>query len=60
MSTSQFAVIVGIALGVVAVFAGLVSFFIVLLFAAAGLGVGRKRAGKLDHKALVGRSPERR
>ena len=60
MSTSQFAVIVGIALGVVAVFAGFVSFVIVLLFAAAGLVIGRMLEGKLDLKALVGRSTERR
>ena len=60
MSTSQFAVIVGIALGVVAVFAGFVSFVIVLLLAAAGLVIGRMLEGKLDLKALVGRSTERR
>ena len=60
MSTSQFAVIVGIALGVVAVFAGFVSFVIVLLFAAAGLVVGRVLEGKLDLRLLVGRSTERR
>ena len=60
MSTSQFAVIVGIALGVVAVFAGLVSFLIVLLFAVAGLVVGRVLEGKLDLRLLVGRSTERR
>ena len=59
MSTSQFAVIVGIALGVVAVFAGFVSFVIVLLFAA-GLVVGRMLEGKLDLRLLVGRSTERR
>jgi uncharacterized membrane protein len=60
MSTSQFAVIVGIALGVVAVFAGFVSSLIVLLFAAAGLVIGRMLEGKLDLNALVGRSTERR
>ena len=60
MSTSQFAVIVGIALGLVAVFAGFVSFVIVLLFAAAGLVVGRVLEGKLDLRLLVGRSTERR
>ena len=52
--------IVGIALGVVAVFAGFVSFVIVLLFAAAGLVVGRVLEGKLDLRLLVGRSTERR
>jgi len=45
MSTSQFAVIVGIALGVVAVFAGFVSSLIVLLFVAAGLVIGRLLEG---------------
>ena len=60
MSTSQFAVIVGIALGVVAVFGGFVSFLIVLLLAAAGLVIGRMLEGKLDLRSLVGRSTERR
>jgi uncharacterized membrane protein len=60
MSTSQFAVIVGIALGVVAVFAGFGSFVIVLLFAAVGLVIGRMLEGKLDPRLLVGRSTERR
>jgi uncharacterized membrane protein len=60
MSTSQFAVIVGIALGVVAVFAGFVPFVIVLLFAVAGLVVGRVLEGKLDLRLLVGRPAERR
>ena len=58
MSTSQFAVIVGIALGVVAVFAGFVSFVIVLLFAAAGLVIGRMLEGKLDLK-VAGRPVHR-
>ena len=60
MSTSQFAVIVGIALGVVAVFAGFGSFVIVLLFAVAGLVIGRMLEGKLDLRLLVGRPTERR
>jgi hypothetical protein len=64
MSTSQFAVIVGIVLGVVAVFAGVVPFVIVLLFAAAGLVIGRMLEGTLDLKSLAGslagRSTERR
>ena len=60
MSTSQFAVIVGIALGVVAVFAGFVPFVIVLLFAVVALVIGRMLEGKLDPRLLVGRSTERR
>lgn len=60
MSTSQFAVVVGIALGVVAVFDGFVSSLIVLLFAAAGLVIGRMLEGKLDLNALFGRPTERR
>jgi uncharacterized membrane protein len=50
MSTSQVAVIVGVALGVVAVFVGFVSSLIVLLFAAAGLVIGRMLEGMLDLK----------
>lgn len=60
MSTSQFAVIVGIALGVVAVFAGFGSFVIVLLFAVVALVIGRILEGKLDLRALVGQTAERR
>jgi len=60
MSTSQFAVIVGIALGVVAVFAGFGSFVIVLLFAAVGLVIGRLLEGKLDLRSLTGQANERR
>ena len=58
MSTSQFAVIVGIALGGVAVFGGFVSFVIVLLFAVAGLVIGRLLEGKLDLRSLVGQASE--
>ncbi len=60
MSTSQFAVIVGIALGVVAVFAGFSSFMIVLLFAVVALVIGRLLEGKLDLKSLAGQASERR
>ena len=60
MSTSQFAVIVGIALGVVAVFAGFGSFVIVLLFALVALVIGRLLEGKLDLKSLAGQTSERR
>jgi hypothetical protein len=60
MSTSQFAVIVGIALGVVAVFAGFGSFVIVLLFAVVALVIGRLLEGKLDLKSLAGQASERR
>ena len=59
MSTSQFAVIVGIALGVVAVFAGFGSFVIVLLFAVVALVIGRLLEGKLDLKSLAGQASER-
>lgn len=60
MSTSQFAVSVGIALGVVAVLAGFGSFVVVLLFAVVALVVGRVLEGKLDLKSLAGQSVERR
>jgi hypothetical protein len=60
MSTSQFAVIVGIALGAVAVFAGFGSFVIVLLFALVALVIGRLLEGKLDLKSLAGQASERR
>jgi hypothetical protein len=60
MSTSQFAVIVGIALGAVAVFAGFGSFVIVLLFAVVALVIGRLLEGKLDLRSLAGQPTERR
>jgi hypothetical protein len=60
MSTSQFAVIVGLALGAVAVFAGFGSFVIVLLFALVALVIGRLLEGKLDLKSLAGQASERR
>ncbi len=60
MSTSQFAVIVGLTLGVVAVFAGFGSFVIVMLFAAVALVIGRVLEGKLDLKALAGQATDRR
>jgi hypothetical protein len=60
MSTSQFAVIVGIALGVVAVFAGFGSFVIVLLFAVVALVIGRLLEGKLDLNSLADQASERR
>ncbi|HET9648485.1 MAG TPA: hypothetical protein VFP34_09670 [Microlunatus sp.] len=60
MSTSQFAVIVALTLGIVAVEAGIYKFAIVLLFAVAGLVVGRFLEGKVDLRSLSGRATDRR
>lgn len=60
MSTTQFAVIVGLALGVVAVVAGFGALMIVLLFALVALVVGLVLEGKLDLRALAGQATDRR
>lgn len=60
MSTSQFAVIVGLTLGIVAVRAGFGSFVIVLLFAVVALIIGRILEGKLDLRSLSGQATDRR
>ncbi len=54
MSTSQFAIFVGLVLGSVAVFGGFGSFVIVLLFAAVAWVIGRVVEGKLDLRSLIG------
>lgn len=54
MSTSQYAIFVGLVLGTVAVFGGFGYFVVVLLFAAVALIIGRIIEGKLDLRALVG------
>lgn len=56
MSTTQFAIVVGLVLGSVAVFGGFDHFVVVLLFAAVAAVVGRVIEGKLDLKSLTGKS----
>lgn len=60
MSTSQFAVIVGLTLGIVAVEAGIYKFAIVVLFALGALVVGRYLEGKIDLRSFSGRATDRR
>ncbi len=56
MSTSQFSILVALALGSVAVFGGFGQMIIVLLLGVVGLVVGRVLEGKLDLKSLTGQS----
>ena len=56
MSTTQFAIFVGLVLGTVAVFGGFGHFVVVLLFAAVAVVVGRVIEGKLDLKSLAGQA----
>ncbi len=59
MSTTQAALFVGLALGIVATFGGFGPFLVVLVFGAVGLLVGRVLEGKLDLGTLTGRSSDR-
>lgn len=60
MSTSRFALIVGLVLGVVATFGGFGYVVIVAVFAAVGWGVGLVVEGKLDLRSLLGQAAARR
>lgn len=59
MSYTTTALLVGLTLGIVAVFAGFSGFIVVLFFGAIGLGVGRALEGKLDLSAVTGRFSDR-
>jgi len=59
VTTTHWGMVVGLVLGLVAVYGGFVDFLVVLLFAAVGLIIGRVIDGKLDVRALWGRSSER-
>ncbi|MEO6998920.1 MAG: hypothetical protein ABI112_12625 [Terracoccus sp.] len=60
MSTSRYAVIVGLVLGYVAAFGGFGRFVLVGVFAAVAWGIGLALEGKLDVTSLLGRSSDRR
>ena len=60
LTPTQWGLVAGLVLGVVAAFGGFVAFIIVAAFAGVGLIVGRILEGKLDVKALLGRASERR
>ncbi|WP_129656682.1 hypothetical protein [Rothia halotolerans] len=60
MSSAKFCVVVGLVLGIVAAWGGFVDFVIVAFFAVIGLLVGLALDGRLDVKALFGRSSDRR
>jgi nitrate/nitrite transporter NarK len=60
VSLSQTGLLVGLVLGIVAVFGGFGAFLIVLLLGAIGLVVGRVLDGKLDLRAVVGTRTDRR
>lgn len=59
MSTTTTALLVGLTLGIVAVFGGFGGFLLVVFFGAVGLGVGRFLEGELDLGALTGRFSDR-
>ncbi|MEO5744703.1 MAG: hypothetical protein ABIQ53_08970 [Terracoccus sp.] len=60
MSTSRYAVLVGLVLGYVAAFGGFGHFVLVGVFAAVAWGIGLVLEGKLDIGSLLGRSSDRR
>ena len=60
MSTSRYAVLVGLVLGYVAAFGGFGYFLLVGVFAAVAWGIGLTLEGKLDVGSLLGRSSDRR
>jgi hypothetical protein len=59
MSATRFCLIIGLVLGIVAAFGGLMQLLVVLVFGVFGLIVGRVLDGKLDLAALFGRSSSR-
>lgn len=60
MNATLIGLLVGISLGFAAAFGGLGAFVLVLLFAVAGLVVGRVLDGQLDLTALLGQVQSRR
>lgn len=55
MNATTLGLLSGIALGLAAAFGGFGAFFVVLVFGAIGLTVGRVLDGKLDLSQLTGR-----
>ncbi|MEO7751904.1 MAG: hypothetical protein ABIS35_00675 [Terracoccus sp.] len=60
MTTSRFALVIGLVLGVVATFGGFGYLIIVAVFAAIGWGVGLVLEGKVDVRSLLGSATDRR
>lgn len=60
MSTSRYAVLVGLVLGTVANFGGFGAFVLVGVFGAIAWGIGLTLEGKLDIGSLLGRSSDKR
>lgn len=60
MTTSRYALWVGLALGAVATIWGFGSFLVVAVFAAIGWAVGLALEGKIDVRSLLGQTADRR
>jgi hypothetical protein len=60
MTTSRFALLVGLVLGVVATFGGFGYLVVVAVFTAVGWGVGLVLEGRLDLRSIVGQATDRR
>jgi hypothetical protein len=60
MTTSRFALVIGLVLGVVATFGGFGYLVIVAVFAAVGWGVGLVLEGKIDLQSVLGSATDRR
>lgn len=60
MTTSRFALVIGLVLGAVATFGGFGYFIIVAVFAAVGWGVGLVLEGKVDLASVLGSATDRR
>ncbi len=60
MTTSRFALVIGLALGVVATFGGFGYLIIVAVFTAVGWAAGLVLEGKLDLQSMLGQTTDRR
>jgi hypothetical protein len=60
MTTSRFALVIGLVLGAVATFGGFGYLVVVALFTAIGWAVGLVLEGKLDLRSMVGQATDRR
>lgn len=60
MTTSRFALVIGLVLGVVATFGGFGYLIIVAVFTVVGWGVGLVLEGKLDLRSMLGQTTDRR
>ncbi|AHI02213.1 hypothetical protein [Corynebacterium falsenii] len=55
MKSSQFALLIGLILGIVAAFGGFGQFFLVLVFGALGLAVGLALEGRIEVRGITDR-----